>query len=61
MESLYLGCITFSRAHFADGQLTDTQCSQAELAALQELEPVPNVSGQVAGRRPWARPVRFGQ
>ncbi len=40
MESLYMGCITFSRAHFPDGQLTETLWRQAELAALQELEPV---------------------
>ena len=40
MESLYMGCITFSRAHFGDGRLTAENWRRAELAALQELEPV---------------------
>ena len=40
MESLYMGCITFSRAHFGDGRLTAGNWRRAELAALQELEPV---------------------
>ena len=40
MESLYMGCITFSRAHFGDGRLTAENWQRAELAALQELEPV---------------------
>ncbi len=40
MESLYMGCITFSRAHFGDGRLTAESWRRAELAALQELEPV---------------------
>lgn len=40
MESLYMGCITFSRAHFGDGRLTAENWRKAELAALQELEPV---------------------
>lgn len=40
MESLYMGCITFSRAHFGDGRLTADNWRKAELAALQELEPV---------------------
>ena len=40
MESLYMGCITFSRAHFGDGRLTRENWRRAELAALQELEPV---------------------
>ena len=40
MESLYMGCITFSRAHFGDGRLTAESWRRAELAALQELEPI---------------------
>ena len=40
MESLYMGCITFSRAHFGDGRLTAENWQRAELAALQALEPV---------------------
>ena len=40
MESLYMGCITFSRAYFGDGRLTAENWQRAELAAMQELEPV---------------------
>lgn len=40
LESLYMGCINFSRAHFGDGRLTAENWRRAELAALQELEPV---------------------
>ncbi len=40
MESLYMGCINVSRAHFGDGRLTPENWRRAELAALQELEPV---------------------
>ena len=40
LESLYMGCINFSRAHFGDGRLTTENWRRAELAALQELEPV---------------------
>ena len=40
MESLYMGCINVSRAHFGDGRLTPGNWRRAELAALQELEPV---------------------
>ncbi len=40
MESLYMGCITFSRAHFGDGRLSAGNWRRAELAALQELEPI---------------------
>jgi len=40
MESLYMGCITSSRAHFPDGALTSKNWRRAETAARQELEPV---------------------
>ena len=34
LESLYMGCITFSRAHFPDGRLSAENWRRAELAAL---------------------------
>tara|TARA_Y100000588_G_scaffold391233_1_gene499238 strand:- start:4408 stop:5913 length:1506 start_codon:yes stop_codon:yes gene_type:complete len=40
MESLYMGCITFSQVYFPDGRLTTDNWRRAELAALQELEPI---------------------
>jgi exopolyphosphatase/guanosine-5'-triphosphate,3'-diphosphate pyrophosphatase len=40
MESLYMGCISMSRAHFSDGGISSGRFKRAELEALQELEPV---------------------
>jgi len=40
MESLYMGCVSFSRTHFPQGRLTQENWDRAELAALQELEPI---------------------
>ena len=40
LESLYMGSITVSRAHFADGNLSAVNWRRAETAALQELEPI---------------------
>jgi exopolyphosphatase/guanosine-5'-triphosphate,3'-diphosphate pyrophosphatase len=40
MESLYMGCITTTRAHLADGVLSAENWRRAKTAALQELEPV---------------------
>lgn len=42
MESLYMGCVGFSREYFADGKITPKRFQRAVLAALQELEPVAN-------------------
>jgi len=40
MESLYLGCVTMSRRWFGNGRITAARWRKAELAALQELEPL---------------------
>jgi exopolyphosphatase/guanosine-5'-triphosphate,3'-diphosphate pyrophosphatase len=40
MESLYMGCVSLSEAHFADGAITKTALRGAETAAHLELEPV---------------------
>jgi exopolyphosphatase/guanosine-5'-triphosphate,3'-diphosphate pyrophosphatase len=40
MESLYLGCITMSRKYFEDGDIDPDSWRRAELAALQEFEPL---------------------
>lgn len=40
MESLYMGCVASSRKYFPDGKITESAMRKAELAALQELEPV---------------------
>jgi exopolyphosphatase/guanosine-5'-triphosphate,3'-diphosphate pyrophosphatase len=40
MESLYLGCVTVSRKYFEDGVITREAWRRAELAALQEFEPL---------------------
>ena len=40
MESLHMGCVGMSAAHFADGEITAGRMQIAELRARQELEPV---------------------
>ena len=40
LESLYLGCVSHSQRFFGDGRITASRLRDAELAALQELEPV---------------------
>ncbi|XGA80922.1 exopolyphosphatase [Halomonas sp. CH40] len=37
LESLRMGCVTFSRRFFSDGELTEKRMRKAELAALSEL------------------------
>lgn len=37
LESLRMGCVTFSRRFFADGKITPANMRRAELAALSEL------------------------
>lgn len=39
MESLYMGCVSLTQAHFPDGKLTAKAFRRAEIAARQELEP----------------------
>jgi exopolyphosphatase/guanosine-5'-triphosphate,3'-diphosphate pyrophosphatase len=40
MESLHMGCVSLTQAHFADGEITARRLVQAELDARVELEPV---------------------
>jgi exopolyphosphatase/guanosine-5'-triphosphate,3'-diphosphate pyrophosphatase len=40
LESLYLGCVAISAAHFGSGKLTARRFERARLAARLELEPV---------------------
>ena len=40
LESLYMGCVGFSQTYFPDGKIRREGMRRAELAALQELEPV---------------------
>lgn len=40
MESLYLGCVSVSRSFFGDGAISPSTWKRAELAALQEFEPL---------------------
>lgn len=39
MESLYMGCVSMSHAHFPDGEVTPKRWRRAVLAARGELEP----------------------
>ncbi|MDD4932488.1 MAG: Ppx/GppA phosphatase family protein, partial [Methylacidiphilaceae bacterium] len=40
MESLFMGCVSMTRAHFAEGMITPARMRRAELEALRELEPI---------------------
>jgi len=40
MESLHMGCVSLSQAHFADGDITAKGMRRAETAARLELQPV---------------------
>ena len=43
MESLHMGCVGLSQAHFADGIITAKGMRRAETAARLELQPVENL------------------
>jgi exopolyphosphatase/guanosine-5'-triphosphate,3'-diphosphate pyrophosphatase len=40
LDSLYLGCVSMSREHFAKGNLDEASWRRGELAALREFEPI---------------------
>jgi exopolyphosphatase / guanosine-5'-triphosphate,3'-diphosphate pyrophosphatase len=40
MESLHMGCVSFSQRFFPNGDITRKKLNKARLAALQEMEPV---------------------
>ena len=40
LESLYMGCVSYSARFFADGKLTKSSLKQAELAARNELQSI---------------------
>lgn len=42
MDSLHMGCVSFSRRFFPNGAISRKKLSKARLAALQEMEPVIN-------------------
>ena len=40
LESLYMGCVSFSARYFPDGKITKQNLKQAELAARNELQTI---------------------
>ncbi|MDP3715377.1 MAG: Ppx/GppA family phosphatase, partial [Burkholderiales bacterium] len=40
LESLYMGCVSYSMRYFRDGRLTKSAFKEAELAARAELQPI---------------------
>ncbi len=40
LESLYMGCVSFSQRYFPDGKITKANLKQAELAACNELQTI---------------------
>ena len=53
LESLYVGCVGVSRAHFADGKLSAKRFERARLAVRLELRPV----AAIFRRRGWKRAI----
>ena len=53
MESLYMGCVSYSMRFFADGQLSDRNLRQAEIAARSEVQ---NIASQFSVGH-WAEAV----
>ena len=51
MESLYIGCVGMSAAHFPGGEVTKERWRKATLAAHQELEPIITRFGRVGWER----------
>jgi exopolyphosphatase / guanosine-5'-triphosphate,3'-diphosphate pyrophosphatase len=53
LESLYVGCVGISRAHFGDGKLSAKRFERARLAVRLELRPV----AATFRRRGWKRAI----
>ena len=53
LESLYVGCVGVSRAHFDDGKLSAKRFERARLAVRLELRPV----AAIFRRRGWKRAI----
>jgi exopolyphosphatase/guanosine-5'-triphosphate,3'-diphosphate pyrophosphatase len=53
LESLYVGCVGVSRAHFADGKLSAKRFERARLAVRLELRPI----AAAFRRRGWKRAI----
>ena len=53
MESLHMGCVSATRAHFADGQISKERFKRAEISARRELEPIAERYQQLG----WARVI----
>ncbi len=41
-ESKYMGCVSFTKKYFADGQISESNFRNAQMAAQQELRPIVN-------------------
>lgn len=53
LESLHMGCVSYTRRFFADGEITEKRFRQAELAALSELANIRRSYLQLG----WSDPV----
>ncbi len=53
LESLYVGCVSLSRAHFEDGKITRHRMHQAELDAMLEIQ----TCNQAFLKRGWDRAI----
>ena len=53
LESLYMGCVSYSLRYFPDGRLTRAAFKRAEIAARNELQPIVSEFS----RRHWAEAI----
>ncbi|VVM08524.1 exopolyphosphatase / guanosine-5'-triphosphate,3'-diphosphate pyrophosphatase [Methylacidimicrobium cyclopophantes] len=51
MESLFMGCVSMTAAHFPEGTITSSRMRRAVLEALRELEPIATIYRSAGWRR----------
>jgi exopolyphosphatase/guanosine-5'-triphosphate,3'-diphosphate pyrophosphatase len=52
LESLYMGCVSFSLRFFPDGRVDKRSFKEAELAARRELQAIVTCTAKRAGTKP---------
>ena len=52
MDSLRMGCVSFSQRFFRDGRITRDRFKQASLAARLEIEPIERIYGRLGFQEP---------
>ena len=58
LESLYMGCVSYSYAIFPKAVSTSAACATRKMAAQKEIRPLPTPTAKWAGRRRWVPAAR---